>query len=180
MKRGVVFFMLVLLAVSVAAQENVTKKKRFIGTATIKSGAPQDYTFKIASGIPIFRVASGESIDIKLYTRKSPEGEYLNNVVIEPLNEDIQVELHNGQLSTLNNNQMPVLELTITAPSELPQGDYVLKFNVESDEFPATVYEPKPDIIIRVSSPRYLRNSLLAVGIVSILGLVTWRRFHQK
>jgi uncharacterized membrane protein len=180
---GLILFILLIISAFVSAQDvqsNQTVKKKFIGSVTIKSGTPNDYTFRIVSGYPVFEISPGQKKTFILYTRKSPEGNPLHNVNVEVTNTEFPVKIENPLLPTLLNNEMGVLDMAVDMPSDAQYGDYVIKFMVESDEFPRTEFAPKPDIIVRVKKPSYVRNGLLVAGIIILISLSVWRGLRRK
>jgi len=178
--RKEVFLIIFVLYLLMVYADNQTPVKKFKGSANIRTGSPQDHNFRIVSGYPIFKMSPGQTETFKIYARKNPEGEPLTNVRINITDTELPVVLDNGHLSTLKNEEMAVLYMHVTAPQNIPYNDYTIKFTVESNEFPNTVYEPKPDIIVRVTKPDYAQKFIMVAVILTIISIVIWKKLHVK
>ncbi len=155
-------------------------KKTFKGSVTIKSGTPNDYNFRIVSGLPVIEIAPGKTGRFRLYARKNPEGEPLHNIKISITNTEFQATIENPVIQELRNEGMAVLYVDVTLPSDIMEGDYKLMFKVEADEFPESVYQPVPDIIIRAKKPNIVPRIFLITGIIAVLSILIWRKLHVK
>ncbi len=184
---------LLMLAVLVAADAGAKRPKRgFIGNASIVDLTPDalvnitgdenyaQYNLRIVSGYPVFYVEPGTRKLITLYARKNPEGPPITNLTITSANNEFDVEVLDSHWDSLENEVMAVIRLKITMPLSIEKKDYVLKFNVTSNEIMLYGYKPTPYIIIRPEAENTVKKSALWFGTFSLLGILIYRKFTVK
>ena len=175
MRKGAMAAMLLLLVLSVAAQQNATKRT-FQGSVTIKLGTFEDFFLRVVTAEPVIHIKPGETKSFSMFVRRGDSPKPVHNVSIVDADPVFELATEPATIPIIRNVDMARVTAELTVPPETEPGTYPLLIKVKGEEF---VEEHYPiDTKIRVGrSNAWARYLFLALA-AGCIGFLIWRKRH--